>query len=88
MRTSNDRPHAESLATNVVETVAARRGVDPTTLPSLNDAVDTDALDALFAPLFDGTPRVDDDSHPGGWVRFRYAGYQVTVTADGSVDLS
>jgi hypothetical protein len=51
----------------VLETVADRAGVDATELPSLYDAIDPDALDALFR---DGRP---------GRVSFVYAGHEVTV---------
>ncbi|WP_135820177.1 HalOD1 output domain-containing protein [Halostella litorea] len=63
----------------VVESVAEAEGVDPVDLtPPLNDVVDLDALDALFAPV-GGVPRAV------GRVEFRYDGYVVVVEADGSV---
>jgi hypothetical protein len=52
----------------VLAAVADREGVDPTELPRLFDAVDADALDAIFA---DGRP---------GRVTFTYAGYEITVS--------
>ena len=51
----------------VVAAVADSVGADPTEIPSLYDAVDPDALNALFA---DGRP---------GSVSFEYAGHEVTV---------
>ncbi|WP_121822015.1 HalOD1 output domain-containing protein [Halostella salina] len=63
----------------VVESVARTEGVDPVDLqPPLNDVVDLDALDALFAPV-GGVPRTD------GRVEFRYDDYLVAVDADGTV---
>ena len=66
----------------VVDAVAVREGVDPADLSGpLYRAVDTDALDALFRA--DGPAKLDD----GACVRFGYAGYEVTVYADGRVEL-
>lgn len=70
MRQSDDRARIEPDATAseaVVATVANRDGSDPVDLPPLYDAVDPDALDAIFR---DGRP---------GRVTFEYAGYEVTV---------
>ena len=50
-------------------------------LPPLYDAIDPDALDALFAPQPDGSPR------PIGQVCFQIAGYEVTVWSDGAIRL-
>lgn len=64
----------------VVESVAAREGVDPTELSGrLYDAVDPDALDALFGTR-EGT-RFD------GRVVFDYHGYEVTVLGPDEVEL-
>ena len=57
----------------VVERVASDRGVQPTEIAPLQDAVDVDALDALVDYGFQGT------------CEFRYAGCQVTVEGDGTV---
>lgn len=57
----------------VVAAVAEREGVDPVELPRLFEAVDPDALDAIFA---DGRP---------GRVSFQYAGYDVTVCGSDQV---
>ena len=70
MKRSDDRTHIESDATAseaVVATVADRTGADPIDLPPLYDAIDPDALDAIFR---DGRP---------GRVSFEYAGYEMTV---------
>lgn len=70
MKRTDDRTHIESDATAseaVVATVADRAGADPIDLPPLYDAIDPDALDAIFR---DGRP---------GRVSFEYVGYEVTV---------
>lgn len=71
---STERP--PSLA--VVEAVAAVTGSEPTKLPLLNDAVNTDALDSLFVP------ETDDQLH----VSFVYDGLDITVQGEGSVSVS
>lgn len=59
----------------VVEAVAETKGVRPEAIGQpLNDVVDPDALDALFATRRDGTPR------SGGTVSFTLADVVVTVT--------
>ncbi|MFB6172842.1 MAG: HalOD1 output domain-containing protein [Haloarculaceae archaeon] len=65
----------------VIEAVATREQATVASLPPLSDVVDTDALDALFRPRPDGTPR------RGGTVQVGYCGYTVTVAADGRVTL-
>lgn len=69
------------LSTTILSLVGSATDADPTELEPLNDAVDPDALDALFAPREGGTPR-----RPGT-VSFRFAGFTVTVDADGTVAL-
>ena len=67
---------ATSLSVTVIEAVAAAKRVDPVDLPSpLADSIDPDALDVLFR---NGTGRVS----------FDYSGYEVTVDANGTVDLA
>lgn len=63
--------HAESISAAVVEAVATRKGVDPTELPPLHDAIDPDALESVVATGADG----------GGvfFVEFEFAGCIVTV---------
>lgn len=65
----------------VVEAVADREGREVSELPPLRTAVDPEALDELFAPRHDGTPR------ERGEVTFVYCGYLVRVRADGRVTL-
>lgn len=57
---------AESVPSeDVVQTVAAREGADPTSLDPLYEAIDPDALDSAV------------DS--GAVVSFEYEGYEITV---------
>lgn len=64
-----DQAVTQPLPMAIVERIAARENVDPLELPPLHDAVDTDALTALFA-----TPERRADT-----VTFSYHGYEVTV---------
>lgn len=60
----------------VIEAVANEEGLDPAELRSpLYDAIDPDALDALFR-------------NSAGAVSFEYHGYAVVVTSDGIVQLT
>lgn len=69
---------SEPLSQLVVEAVARTEGVDPLDLEvPLYDAVDPDALDALF----------QSGATVEGHVEFEYYGYEVTVTGDGCVTL-
>ena len=64
----------------VVEAVAAEKGVDPLALePPLYDVLDPEALDALY-----GSPV---DSGATLRVRFSYAGCTVVVDAEGRIDV-
>lgn len=64
-------------STAVVQAVAAAAETSPEELPPLTDVVDPDALDVLFSST--GT---------SGSIRFRYAGYHVTVFSDGTVTVA
>lgn len=69
---------SESLSQVVVEAVASAEGVDPLDLEvPLYEAVDPDALDALF----------QSGTTVEGRVEFEYYGYEVAVTGDGCVTL-
>ena len=68
----------KSLSSAVIEAVAAEKGVQPTELPEpLYNALDADALDALFG----------DRDGASGKVIFSYCGYSVTATANGHVSV-
>lgn len=74
---------SESPSTAVVETVAAREGVDPMDIDApLYEAVDPDALDSIVRTV-DGEP-----NHAPLEVEFTYYGYEVVVATDGSVRVS
>ncbi|WP_255194269.1 HalOD1 output domain-containing protein [Natronobeatus ordinarius] len=64
----------ESVSVSVVRAVAAREDVQPVQLtPPLHDAVDTDALDALFRSID------PEDSESNVRVEFSYRGYTILV---------
>lgn len=65
----------EPISTRIVMVVAENKGVDPTELPPLRDAIDPDALDALFDSEADDTRR----SQPEYELRFSYAGRDVHI---------
>ena len=69
---------AGSTSTRVVAAVAAEKGVDSTALPPLNDAIDPDALDAIFEDIRDGERRRE--------LRFSYAGQEIRVR-NGGLDI-
>lgn len=72
----------ESLSESVIEAVADREGVDPMDLTApLYDAVDPEALDAMVqndAKYNESSLRIE----------FQYYGYTISVSADGSVQVS
>ncbi|MFC3959617.1 HalOD1 output domain-containing protein [Halovivax cerinus] len=74
---ANDGDRGESLAIAVVDAVAEAAGCDPIQLDPLYDAVDPDALNALF----------DGRRETTGQFRFEYHGYTVVVDANGCVTL-
>lgn len=55
--------------------------IEPPTYDALYDVINPEALDSLFAPREDGTPRA------AGRVEFPFCGYQVVVTSDGTVEV-
>lgn len=68
-------------SSDVVDAVARREGVDPIDLePKLYDVIDPDSLDALLA-----TGPTDSESAVS--VNFHYAGYDVVVGSDGTLEL-
>lgn len=75
------RTDRQSIAERVVEALAAAEGVSPIDLDEpLYESVDAEALDALFAPQLDGSPRSGE-----GHVEFSSNGYRVVVGKDGDV---
>ncbi|WP_277555704.1 HalOD1 output domain-containing protein [Halobaculum limi] len=63
----------ESVSTAVLRAVSAVEGREPRTLRPLADVVDPAALDTLFDPRYDGTPRT------GGRLSFVYNECYITV---------
>lgn len=71
---------SKSLTEGVFTAIADLDETDATAIePPLYEILDPDALNCLFAPLADGTPRI------GGRVVFPYCGYEVTAYSDGRV---
>ncbi|WP_227357178.1 HalOD1 output domain-containing protein [Haladaptatus salinisoli] len=80
----NNRPESltnHSLSTSVLIAIPDAEGRSVDDLKPLYDAIDPEAFDKLFAP------RADKKSRPHGVVSFRYLGYWVTVSIDGTVEL-
>ena len=69
----------DSLSAVVVTAVAAVTGERNDRMPPLNDAIDPDALDALFEPRYTG------ESRHGGVISFRYNDCHVTAYGDGEL---
>ena len=65
-----------SPSERVVRAVSRATGHDPLELPPLFESIDPDALDASIGAMADGE------------ISFRFAGHDVTVDSDGTVDLS
>lgn len=79
-RASHDPNGPATLSTTVVHALADCLGIDVTdSRISLYDTVDPDALDTLFRPRHDGSPRA------GGTLSFVVEGHHVTVHGDGEI---
>lgn len=63
------------VAHRVVSGVAEARGVQPTELAPISDAIDPESLDSLFPAPTD----------PTRTLRFAYEGYRVTIDHEGEV---
>lgn len=74
-------PAEDNPSTVAVLAVAAVTEREPVTLEPLNDTVDPECLDELFAPKQDDTPRT------GGEATFPFADHDVTVHSDGTIVL-
>lgn len=73
-------PSTDSITTRVAKAVAAHNDTDPTALdPPLHEAIDTDALDSLFASTKNGPRR--------GRLVFEYRDQSVVVDANGDVSV-
>lgn len=69
------------VSQRVVRAVAAETDRDPVALERLYDVVDPESLNSLFEPTKAGSLRMD------GAVTFDYAGCEVAVYANGTVDV-
>jgi|AntRauMinimDraft_4_1070384.scaffolds.fasta_scaffold00087_34 hypothetical protein len=72
----------ETISQRVINQVAAATGTDPLDLDPLYYSVDPDCLNSIFES------DVSAPSRNSGRVQFSMAGCEVTVSADGSVDVS
>ena len=71
-----------TISTTIVHAIATVADVDVSQGEfSLYDSIDPDALERIFAPIVDGTPRT------GGHVAFTALDHQVTVNANGTVHI-
>ncbi|SFR59804.1 HalOD1 output domain-containing protein [Halogeometricum limi] len=66
-----------ATSTAIVDAVSAASGISPLELPPLYDAIDPDAVDALFA-----------GRGANGTLQFRYADYVVTLTGNDQIELA
>jgi hypothetical protein len=70
----------DPLSIRLVTEISRLEGVEPFELPPLEDCIDTESLDGLFGG--------DDTPFFAGEVRFRYAGYDVTVKHTGEFEIA
>ncbi|WP_458210445.1 HalOD1 output domain-containing protein [Haladaptatus sp. NG-SE-30] len=80
----NDHPESlanRSLVEKITAAVAAETNTASDELDSIYECIDPDALEALFASTLQGTLRTN------GKVLFHYAGCQVTVNANRTVEV-
>jgi hypothetical protein len=71
-----------SISARVVEAVARASGTEPQALPPLHEAIETDALDALYAHA-----NADSAERVAPTVLFPYAGYEVRVQSATDIEL-
>lgn len=72
-------PTVQDASEVVVFALAAVADTEPEALRPLNESIDPDALDSLFAPTIDGRPRA------GGEVTFTHDGFTVTICQGGEL---
>lgn len=82
----SDSQDRTSPSFEIIAAIADFEGIDavdlaPPEYQALYDVVNPEALDALFAPRDDGTPR------GRGSVEFSFCGYDVVVRHDGTVQI-
>ena len=78
--TTSNRPPDRPASLRVVSAVAEQTGVRPDELEPLYHAIDPDCLDGIFSARSAGVHSMPE-------LTFRYAGYLITVSHDGSIDL-
>lgn len=78
-RTTHDFQRDRSISTTIVIAMSRASETEPNDLPPLYEAVDPDALDAVFASPGKQPGRTDVT------VRFPYAGHEVSVHGDGEI---
>ena len=79
--TTHDWSGDVPLSTTILSLVTKATGLAPEELAPLNDIVDPDALDNLFAPRGCGTAR------PAGAVSFEFEDLHVSIGRDGTVNV-
>lgn len=70
-----------SLSAAIVEAVADREDCNPTEIEPLYDAINPDALNALFFDSAQSSSRIN------GEISFEYCGYLINVTSDGRITI-
>lgn len=75
----HDWEDSQSLSTTVIEAVGVATDTDPVQMDPLYEALDPDALDALFRPRSDDGPRAN------GQVVFSLDGHDVAVHSHGNI---
>lgn len=78
-RLQHDWTTNHSLSTTVLFVIEAASEQSIDELTPLHEAIDPDGLDKLFIPLQSGKSRTR------GQVTFPYAGFRVTIAADGTI---
>ncbi|USZ71800.1 HalOD1 output domain-containing protein [Natronosalvus halobius] len=80
--TIDHHQNSSAVSHRVVNAVARKEGIDPIDLEPLYHAIDPESLDRLFSVEAAADDRAADE------LTFTFAGYRVTVSADGSVDVA
>ena len=75
-------PLTDNVSEELIKAVATLNDADPTELALLAEFIDPEALDALFRPRPDETPRDTD-----GRVVFNYDAYHVRIDSSGTISL-
>ncbi|APX98460.1 HalOD1 output domain-containing protein [Natronorubrum daqingense] len=75
-------PDSAPVSQRVVSAVADATDTDPCELEPIFNAINPESLDSLFEPTNGGASRAN------GTIAFEYAGCDVTVSADGAIDVS